>query len=323
MGPRLGPSHAFLSTRPDMTTPVSEIKLHGHTVSYRKAGSGPVIVLLHGITGSSATWEELIAPLAKSFTVIAPDLLGHGQSSKPSAEYSMGAYASSVRDLLVVLGHMRVTLVGHSLGGGVAMQFVYQFPEMCERLVLVSSGGLGRELHPILRLAALPGADWVLPHLCSPRLRGVVDRGARLLGRLGLRTGTDLREVWRSYVSLFDDEARQAFIYTVRTAIDIGGQRATAVDRLYLASQIPTLIVWGEQDRMIPVAHGRAAHAAIEGSRFEVVADAGHFPYLDAPLRFLSALTDFMKTTRPARLDTLRFGEAVRSHGAGPASAMN
>ncbi len=174
-----------------MTAAIREIRLHGHTVSYRMEGAGPAIVLLHGITGSSETWQELIPTLAKNFTVIAPDLLGHGQSAKPPTEYSMGAYASSVRDLLTVLRVMRVTLVGHSLGGGVAMQFSYQFPEMCERLVLVSSGGLGRELHPILRLAALPGAEWVLPRLCSPVFRDVVDRGASLLGRLGLRTGTD------------------------------------------------------------------------------------------------------------------------------------
>jgi pimeloyl-ACP methyl ester carboxylesterase len=298
-----------------MTIPLRELTLHGHTVSYRMAGRGPVLVLLHGIAGSSATWEELIPPLAEQFTVIAPDLLGHGHSSKPPAEYSMGAYASNVRDLLTVLGHTRLSVVGHSLGGGVAMQFSYQFPEMSERLVLVSSGGLGRELHPILRLAALPGAEWVLPGLCSPRLRQVVDRGARLLARAGLRTGPDLREVWRGYVSLFDAEARQAFIHTVRTAIDIGGQRATALDRLYLAAQIPTLIIWGEQDRMIPVKHGRDAHAAIEGSRLEVFPDAGHFPYLEAPLRFVTVLLDFMRTTEPARLNALHFGEVVRRHG--------
>jgi pimeloyl-ACP methyl ester carboxylesterase len=306
-----------------MSVPVKEVRLHGHTVSYRMEGAGPALVLLHGITGSSAQWEEVIPPLAKHFTVIAPDLLGHGQSSKPAAEYSMGAYASSVRDLLTVLRQMRVTLVGHSLGGGVAMQFSYQFPEMCERLVLVSSGGLGRELNPILRMAALPGAEWVLPRLCSPRLRTVVDAGAKVLGRLGLRTGHDLREVWRSYVSLFDADARQAFIYTVRTAIDIGGQRASALDRLYLASQIPTLIIWGEQDPMIPVAHGRAAHAAIDGSRLEVFPDAGHFPFLDSPLRFVSTLTDFMQSTRPAGLSTLQFGDVIRHHAGGTPAVVN
>src|SRR2546428_2610076 len=122
-----------------------EIILHGHRVSYRQAGWGPVVVLIHGITGSSLTWDEVIEPLADRYTVIAPDLLGHGESAKPRGDYSLGAYASGVRDLLVVLGHDRATFIGHSLGGGIVMQAAYQFPEMCERLVLTCSGGLGKE----------------------------------------------------------------------------------------------------------------------------------------------------------------------------------
>jgi pimeloyl-ACP methyl ester carboxylesterase len=150
-----------------------EITLHGHRFSYRSAGSGPLLVLLHGIAGSSATWEDVIPWLSERHTVIAPDLLGHGHSSKPRGDYSLGAYANAVRDLLGALGEARGTIVGHSLGGGVAMQFAYQFPERCERLVLVSSGGLGRELYPLLRAAALPGAEVVLPWLCVAGRRGV------------------------------------------------------------------------------------------------------------------------------------------------------
>ena len=123
-----------------------EIVLHGHRVFYRSAGSGPVVVLVHGITSTSATWANVLPYLAERFTVIAPDLLGHGESAKPRGDYSLGAYASGIRDLLLALGHERATFVGHSLGGGVAMQLAYQFPEHCERLVLVSSGGLGREI---------------------------------------------------------------------------------------------------------------------------------------------------------------------------------
>src|SRR5579884_1306110 len=161
--------------------PVREITLHGHTFAYRVAGRGPVLVLLHGITCSSETWADVIPALAAKFTVIAPDLLGHGRSSKPKADYSVGAYASAVRDLLLALGHGRATVVGHSLGGGIALQFAYQFPQMVERLVLVSSGGLGPEVHPIFRMAAVPGSEWVLPSFCSERLRRVVDLGASLL----------------------------------------------------------------------------------------------------------------------------------------------
>ncbi len=295
-----------------MTLPVYEITLHGHTFSYRMAGSGPALVLLHGITCSSETWEEIIPALAKHFTVIAPDLLGHGQSAKPTTEYSPGAYAAMVRDLLIGLEQTRVTLVGHSLGGGVAMQFSYLFPEMIERMVLVSSGGLGRELHGVLRMAALPGADVVLPLFASARLRSVVERGIGLLGRAGLRAGTDLREVWRGFGTFVDADTRQAFFHTMRTVIDHGGQRATATNRLYLAAHMPTLIVWGERDRIIPVQHAEDAHAAIEGSRLEVFAEAGHFPYLDSPFRFVSVLTDFIRSTKPADVNAVTVAEEIR-----------
>ncbi len=290
--------------------PVYETSLHGHAFRYRMAGSGPALILLHGVTCSSATWDEIIPALAKHFTVIAPDLLGHGDSAKPTTEYSSGEYACYVRDLLLELGHTRVTLVGHSLGGGVAMQFSYQFPEMTERLVLVSSGGLGRELHAILRMAALPGAEALLG--LGSRLHGLVDGGARLLGRLGLRAGTDLREVWRGFGTLADADTRRAFFNTMRTKVDVGGQRASAVDRLYLAAQMPTLIVWGDSDRIIPVSHAEAAHAGIEGSRLDVFPGAGHFPYLDDPERFVVVLVDFVRTTKPARVDAVKAAEVVR-----------
>jgi pimeloyl-ACP methyl ester carboxylesterase len=292
--------------------PVYETSLHGNSFSYRMVGSGPALVLLHGITCSSATWDEIIPALAAHFTVIAPDLLGHGDSAKPNTEYSSGAYACYVRDLLLELGHTRVTLVGHSLGGGVAMQFSYQFPDMTERLVLASSGGLGRELHAILRMATLPGAEAILKGLSGSRVRGLVDGGAKLLGRLGLRAGTDLREVWRGFGTLSAADTRRAFLNTMRTVVDLGGQRASAVDRLYLAGQMPTLIVWGDSDRIIPASHAAAAHAGIEGSRLELFPGAGHFPHLDDPARFVSVLLDFVRTTKPARIDAVRAAEVVR-----------
>jgi pimeloyl-ACP methyl ester carboxylesterase len=280
----------------------SEIVLHGHRFSYRAAGRGPLLVLLHGIAGSAATWEEVTPLLREHHTVLAPDLLGHGESAKPRADYSLGAYANGIRDLLGVLGYERGTIVGHSLGGGVAMQFAYQFPERCERLVLVSSGGLGREIHPLLRAAALPGAEAVLPWLCAGGRRSVATI-ARVLGRTGLRAGTDLEEIWRNFSTLEDSGARQAFVHTVRGLIDLGGQRVSATDRLYLAAELPTLIVWGERDPLIPVRHAREAHASIPGSRLEIFPGAGHFPYLDDPQRFAACLLDFVRTMKPAPLD--------------------
>lgn len=288
---------------PRVEQTVDEVSLHGHRVRFRQAGEGPALVLIHGIAGSSQTWTEVIGALAAEHTVIAPDLLGHGESAKPRGDYSLGAYASGVRDLLTALGHQRATVVGHSLGGGVAMQFAYQFPERLDRLVLVSSGGLGTEVNLLLRSASLPGAEYVLPLLCAEPIRNATAGAARLIGRLGIRPGPDLDEVARGFASLHDIETRQAFIHTIRGIIDISGQRVSARDRLYLAASVPTLLVWGQRDRMIPAAHGRDAHAAMPGSRLEIYERSGHFPHRDEPERFTRDLLDFTATTKPARVD--------------------
>ncbi len=307
-------SQKRIPRRRELSTPRERrITLHGHRVSYRAAGSGPLLLLVHGIGGSSATWQQVLPRLAERYSVVAPDLLGHGSSAKPRADYSLGAHASTIRDLLGVLGYERGTIVGHSLGGGVAMQFAYQFPERCERMVLVSSGGLGHELHLLLRAAALPGAEWVLPLLCSRGLCDAVDRVARFLGRGGLRAGSDLDEIWRSFVSLSDPDARQAFIHTVRTVIDIRGQRASAGDRLYLAAEMPTLIIWGEHDPLIPVAHAYSAHEHIRESRLEIFPKAGHFPHRNNPQRFVEVLVDFIQSTAPAQVDEQRWRERLRN----------
>jgi pimeloyl-ACP methyl ester carboxylesterase len=291
-----------------------EITLHGNHVSYRTAGDGPeVVVLIHGITGSADTWAEVIPALAEEFTVVAPDLLGHGHSAKPRGDYSLGAYASGVRDLVAALGHDHATIVGHSLGGGVAMQLAYQFPERCDRLVLVSSGGLGRDVHPLLRAAALPGSEFVLPLICATKLRDAGDAVWGALGRLGLNAGPDLDEMWRGYASLADRDAQQAFVHTLRTIVDGGGQRVNATDRLYLAAEVPTLLVWGKADRIIPVEHGIEAQEAIPGSRLEVFEGAGHFPHRSDPDRFTDALIDFIEHTVPAEVDEDRWREMLRA----------
>jgi pimeloyl-ACP methyl ester carboxylesterase len=293
-----------------------EVVLHGHRVFYRSAGRGPVLVLVHGITSTSATWSKVLPYLAERFTVIAPDLIGHGESAKPRGDYSLGAYASGIRDLLIALGHERATFVGHSLGGGVAMQLAYQFPEQCDRLVLVSSGGLGREISMLLRAASLPGSELLLPLLVDERILGVGRGVGRVLRRIGLRVHTDLGEVLRGHASLADHEARAAFLHTLRTIVDHGGQRVDATDRLYLAQAIPFLIVWGERDPIIPVEHALAAHRLVPGSRLELFPDAGHFPHLDDPLRFVRVLNDFIDTCQPAQVHVGRWGELLRSTAA-------
>jgi pimeloyl-ACP methyl ester carboxylesterase len=281
----------------------SELPLHGHAVSYLEAGSGPVILLVHGITGRAEQWVPVMELLSDRFTLVAPDLLGHGRSAKPRGDYSLGAYAAGLRDLMLALGHERVTVVGHSLGGGVAMQFAYQFPERCERLVLASSGGLGREVHLVLRAAALPGADLVLPLISHRRLVAAGAAFGGALQRVGVQAGPDLGELARGYGSLADAEARHAFLLTLRAVIDPAGQRVSATDRLYLAAEMPVLIVWGARDRIIPLAHGQDAHEAMPGSTFEVFDHAGHFPQLADPARFSRALSDFIDESEPAGAD--------------------
>jgi pimeloyl-ACP methyl ester carboxylesterase len=278
------------------------VSVHGREVSYLAAGEGPLVLLVHGMAGTAHNWDPVIEPLALHNTVVAPDFPGHGESAPGGGDYSLGSLASGLRDLMIALGHERATLVGHSLGGGVALQFAYQFPEMVERLVLVSSGGLGPEVGAILRAAALPGADLFLRATAGPG-SAVVGRLAGALGKVGLRPNADLAEVGRAYASLADIDRRKAFLSTLHAVVDTDGQRVAALDRLYLAENLPVLIIWGERDPIIPVAHGRAAHAQLSGSRLEVFPDAGHVPMLESPGRFAAVLQRFLDETEPAEFD--------------------
>ena len=278
------------------------VEVHGRPLNFIEAGSGPVLLLIHGMAGTCANWESVIEPLAIDRTVIAPDFPGHGSSAPGGGDYSVGALASVLRDLMLTLGHERATLVGHSLGGGVAMQFTYQFPEMVERLVLVSSGGLGPDVSPILRAAALPGAELFISATAGigSRIGSTVGRG---LGLLGLRPNADVAEVTRGYATLTDPERRKAFVSTLRSVVGTDGQRVAALDKLYLADTLPVLIVWGENDPIIPVDHGREAHAALPSSQLEIFEDTGHIPQQERPGRFIAVLERFLAETEPAEFD--------------------
>ena len=285
----------------DTTRYPQELEIHGHRVAVRSGGEGPVVVFIHGMAGSSATWNAVLPSLAEQFTVLAPDLLGHGDSSTPPmADYSLGAFASTVRDVLDALGHRRATVVGQSLGGGVAMQFAYQFPDRCERLVLLDSGGLGRDVAPLLRGLTFPGVEYLLPLAFTSFACQAGNAVAALLGKVGLRKSPQAEEMWRSYESLVDPARREAFIRTLRSVINLGGQQVSAHDRLHIGEQIPTLIVWGGRDAIIPIEHGHDAHRALPHSRFEVFEEAGHYPHCEAPERFVRILTDFVLSTQPA-----------------------
>jgi pimeloyl-ACP methyl ester carboxylesterase len=291
-----------------------QVELHGHDVIYRTAGSGPAVVLIHGMVNSSRHWEQVAVRLADDYRVIAPDLIGHGDSATPRGDYSLGAHAAVIRDLLASIGVERSTIVGHSLGGGVAMQFFWQFPHRVERLALISSGGLGPEVSPLLRSAALPGASGLLRLVAHPRVVSrLTELGDRLRER-GSGSGVYLQAIARALRPLSVAGARAAFLHTLRSVIDVRGQRVSAADRLYLLEGFPTLIVWGGRDHTIPVAHGRGAHAAVPGSRFEVLPRAAHFPHLEDPEGLAAALRDFLETTDPAQLEAGDWGQRVNRH---------
>jgi pimeloyl-ACP methyl ester carboxylesterase len=303
-----------------------QVDLHGHRAIYRIAGSGPPVVLIHGMVNSSRHWERVAIALADRYTVVAPDLIGHGDSATPRGDYSLGAHAASIRDLLSAIGIERASIVGHSLGGGVAMQFFYQFPQRIERLALVSSGGLGREVSPLLRSAALPGVNALLWLAAHPRLLGALREGAERLDARGSSRAVYLKAVTRALRPLEGPGAREAFLQTLRSVIDARGQRVSAVDRLYLLRTLPTLIVWGERDNTIPLAHGRAAHEAIPGSRFETLPNAAHFPHLEDPDGLAAVLGDFLDGTRPGRIEDSDWAELIaprspRSRRTAPAAA--
>jgi pimeloyl-ACP methyl ester carboxylesterase len=288
-----------------------EIELHGHRVIYRVAGSGPPVVLIHGMVNSSRHWEEVALALADEYMVIAPDLLGHGDSAAVRGDYSLGAHAASIRDLLAAIGIERATIVGHSLGGGVAMQFFYQFPQRVERLALVSSGGLGHDVSPMLRGAALPGASVLLWLAAHPRLLDALTDMAELMRRRRSETSVYVRAIVRALRPLEQPGARKAFLQTLRSVIDVRGQRVSATDRLYLLESFPTLFVWGERDNTIPLSHGRAAHEAIPGSRFETLPRGAHFPHLEDPDGLAAVLRDFIEATEPGRIEDGDWGDLV------------
>lgn len=270
------------------------VSLHGHDLSYVESGSGPVVLFIHGILGSQRQWEHLIDRMDDDHRVLLPDLFGHGESAKPFGDYSLSAHAAAMRDLLDHLGIGQVTLVGHSLGGGIAMQFFYLFPERVERLVLVSSGGLGREVNVLLRAATLPGATQVLSVVASAPVLSRVEALGRGASKLGWRPGADLGAVWRGFSSLGDRESRRAFLATTRAVIDIGGQSISAHDHLEGALPIATMIVWGSNDRMIPASHALSVEKELPESRVEIFEGAGHFPHLDDPDRFARVLREFI-----------------------------
>jgi pimeloyl-ACP methyl ester carboxylesterase len=279
--------------------------IHGHRRAFRIAGSGPALLLIHGVGDNSETWSAVHAKLAQRFTVIAPDLLGHGESDKPRADYSLAAFANGMRDLLAVLGIDRVTVVGHSLGGGIAMQFAYQYPHLVERIVLAGSGGVTSEVSLALRLAAMPMGSEALAVLRVPGAVPALQLVGRAAGRVfgSTKLGRDLPDATRLLARLREPAALSAFSRTLRAVVDGHGQLVTMLDRSYLMQSIPVQVIWGEDDLIIPVSHAHTAHEAIPESRLEIFENSGHMPHHDHPDRFVRVVQQFIDSTKPAEYD--------------------
>ena len=267
------------------------------------------------MVNSSRHWESVALRLADSYTVIAPDLIGHGDSATPRGDYSLGAHAASIRDLLAVIGVDRATIVGHSLGGGVAMQFFYQFPQRTERMVLVSSGGLGREVSPMLRGAALPGAAAVLWLAAHPQVAAGLSQAGERMRERGFGKGVYLQAIARALQPLQRPGARKAFLQTLRSVIDTQGQRVSARDRLYLLEPHPHADRLGRARPHDPgLARASMRTKRSPASRFEILPRAAHFPHLEDPEGLAAVLRDFLETTEPGRIDDRDWGQLIAPH---------
>jgi pimeloyl-ACP methyl ester carboxylesterase len=272
----------------DDTKGLKVMTQHGDRVAYRDEGRGEVVLLIHGMGGSSNTWSGVIPLLAENYRVIAPDLLGHGQSDKPRGDYSVGAFAVLLRDLLDELGITRVTVVGHSLGGGIAMQFAHQHRQYCDRIVLISSGGFGGDVGRVLRLLSLPGSEFVLPMIAS---RPAVAAGNALRALVGSA------DRFKARPALSNRDNRRAFLRTLRSVVDVRGQAVSALNRLCLSDDLPALIISGDQDRVIPVEHARAAHATMPNSRLHVLDGVHHHPPTEVPDKVADLIGQFLTAT--------------------------
>ncbi|HNM11307.1 MAG TPA: alpha/beta fold hydrolase [Mycobacterium sp.] len=278
------------------------LELHGDRLAYQDEGQGDAILLLHGMAGSSQTWRSVIRPLSRKYRVIAPDLLGHGSSAKPRSDYSLGAFAVLLRDLLDELGVARATIVGHSLGGGVAMQFVYQHPDYCERLVLIGSGGLGPDVGWTLRLLSAPGAELIMPIIAPQPVLTAGEKVRSWFAKMGIESPRG-GEIWNAYSSFSDAETRQAFLRTLRSVVDYRGQAVSALNRLNVRADMPIMAIWGEQDAIIPVQHAYAALEARPDARIEVMPGVGHFPQVERPTEVVDLIDDFITSQRAAEIE--------------------
>jgi pimeloyl-ACP methyl ester carboxylesterase len=259
-------------------------------VAYRYLpGAGDPVLLVHGVGADQTTWERIPLELqAAGRSVITIDLLGHGHSGAGGTDFGLPAHAALVRDLLDHLAIARVHLVGHSVGGGVSMQFAAESPERVSSLTLISSGGLGREVSPSLRAALLPGTASSIGIMTHPTVTRPMRQIIRFLDRRGISSRDFSERTVDALERLQDDGRRTAFLGTLRGVVGLSGQRLSVLDHLEVLDPKRLLVIWGDSDPMVPVDHGRRLHALLPGSRLVVIPGAGHEPYIDEPQLIVS-----------------------------------
>jgi pimeloyl-ACP methyl ester carboxylesterase len=280
---------------------------------YTSAGAGEPLLLVHGLGGTRQTWNSVLDALAETYRVIAPDLPGHGDSDPPAGDFSLGAFAVALRDLLISLDLRSATIIGHSLGGGIAMQFAYQFPERTDRLVLISSGGLGPQVSPMLRAATLPGAGTVVAVLArSPEAvtRRFLSFAARVMP--GSLARPDIGPVAEDLRRLTHAGQRRTFVRTAGNVIDWRGQRVSATASLAQLTDLPVLLAWGTDDRTIPAYHHRAVSRLLTCPHLLEIPGAGHYPHVTAPDVLVPALREFLATTAPFRYTEARWRQLLK-----------
>lgn len=262
---------------------VDQIRLH-----YQEKGAGPALVLIHGYGASTQDWSAVFEPLAERFRVLAVDLKGFGFSDKPAGDYTIPAQAALVMKWLEQLGVQRAALCGNSMGGAVALFCALNEPSRVERLILVDSVASNQ--------AALE-SGLVPPLLLKPVI-------GPILGALALTTPELVQAGLQRSIydkSLATPERLESYYRPLRTR---HGQRAAlAVARQWDLStlernlhrvQLPTLIIWGANDELIPLSHGRWIHQQISGSQLVVFPQCGHVPQIEKPREFVQAVTQFM-----------------------------
>jgi pimeloyl-ACP methyl ester carboxylesterase len=292
------------------------VPVPGGALACTVAGRGAPLLLVHGLGGTRDTWRHLIRPLAATHTVIAPDLPGHGDSEAPAGDYSVGAHAAALRDLLVALGHPGASLVGHSLGGGIGLQFAYQFPERTSRLALVGSGGLGPGVTPLLRAAPLPGSTAVVAGLARVPARVTRLMLPAVAHVPGLLARQDAAPLADGLAGLAGGRQRRAFLHTAAAVIDWRGQTVSATRQLRLLADLPLLVAWGAQDRTIPPHHHRELARRLPSAWTAEIPDAGHYPQETAPGQLLPPLEEFLARTAPFHYNERRWRSLLTSSAA-------